>query len=297
MDQKGNTNKPLISVIMPVCNAEKFIGRAIESVLNQTNTNLELVMCNDRSTDRTCEIIKSYDGSRITLCHEESNTGSSYLPRQHAFNRSRGEFVVTLDADDYLEKQYIEKAYVRFIECNADICCCKMVLVDENGVEKRRNRSVPKKGFDYSLQMTGKEAYFKTVSDRIIVLNGCLGKREAWDHTLRRTYKPGKRGFYQDENDGRFLLLWAKNVVFCEANYYYTIHAKSGSHFFNKHIFDWMTAKEDLLSLIGEDFGKDGREYKAVECNDYRADRSVFLRFIRSLNSVMLWNVYFFWSG
>lgn len=285
-DQKSAADKPLISVVMPAYNAEKFIGRAIESVLKQTYANLELVICNDASTDKTCEVIESYDDPRIVLCHEESNTGSAYLPRQRAFDHSRGEIIVELDADDYLEEQYIEKAYTRLAECSADICCCKMVFVDGHGAAMKGNRSIPGKGFDYSLQLTGREAYFKTVPDWIIGMNGCMAKRGAWDYGCRRTYKPGKRGYCDDENLGRFWLLWAKCVVFCEANYYYTVHDNSITHVFNKRIFESMTAQEDLLSLIGEDFGKDSREYKAVERKDYKAYRGALLRFAISINTV-----------
>lgn len=286
MDKKSDTNKPLISVIMPVYNGEKFVGRAIESVLNQTYTNLELVICNDASTDKTCEVVESYDDPRIVLCHEEANTGSAYLPRQHAFDHSRGEIIVELDADDYLEEQYIEKAYTRLAECGADMCCCKMVFVDENGAATKGNRSIPEKGFDYSLQLTGREAYFKTVPDWIIGMNGCMAKRDALDYGFQRAYKPGKRGYCDDENVGRFWLLWAKHVVFYEANYYYTIHADSITHVFNDRIFESMTAQEDLLSLIGEDFGKDSREYKAVERKDYTAYRGALLRFVLSIGTV-----------
>lgn len=286
MDQKNNTNKPLISVLMSAYNAEKFIGRAIESVLNQTYTNLELVICDDASTDRTCEIIKSYDDPRIVLCREKSNTGSAYLPRWHAFNNCKGELVSALDADDYLEEHFFEKVYARFAECDADICCSKRVFVDENGMETGKVRSIPGKGFDYSQQMTGNEAYLKSIPDWIIGIGGGLAKREAYDYGFRRTYKPGKRGYCDDENIGRFVFLWAKNVVFCEANLYYTIHANSITHVFNKRIFESRTTQEDLLSLIGEDFGKDSREYKAAERKAYKAYRGALLRFIISINTV-----------
>lgn len=63
---------PMISVILPVYNCEKYIGNAIESVLNQTFTDFELIIVNDGSTDNTLNIIKEFDDSRIKLISQEN---------------------------------------------------------------------------------------------------------------------------------------------------------------------------------------------------------------------------------
>lgn len=286
MEQTVNADKPLISIVMPAYNVEKFIGRAIESVLNQTYSNIELVIGNDASTDRTCEIVKSYSDQRIILCHEKINTGAAYLPRKLAFDHCKGELVVPLDADDFLEEHYIEQMYNRLRECDADVCCGKMVLVDEQGNMLGEGRSIPRCGFDYSVQMTGKEAFFHTVPKWIIGMNGCMAKREVWEYGFNRTYKPGKRGIHDDENVSRYLLLYAKKVVFYESDYYYTMNSNSVTHAFNKRIFDWMIAEADLMSLICEDYGKNSKEHKAVEGNDYYAYRSAFSFWVSSTDSL-----------
>lgn len=286
MSQKSDTDRPLISVIMPAYNVEKYIGQAIESVLNQTYTNLELVICDDASTDRTCEIVESYADPRIVLCHEESNTGSAHLPRRHAFYACRGEFAVWLDADDYLEERFIEKMYARLAECNADMCLCKIVLVEEDGTGIDQSR--PREGFDYSLQITGKETYFRWLApDWTLGMNGCMAKREAWDYGYKRTYKPGKKSeFAEDENAARFMALWTNKVVFCEANYYYIVRTGSITHTFDRRVFGWRTMAEDLFMWIREDFGKDSKEYEGAALNNYILYRTTMLQFIKSSHTV-----------
>ena len=286
MKKSKSVVNPLISLIMPAYNAEKYIGRAIDSVLNQTYSNIELVIGNDASTDKTCEIVENYKDERVVLCHEKTNTGSAYLPRKLAFDNCHGNIVVLLDSDDYLEEHYIEELYSRLTECDASVCLGKMLFVNEEGQILGQDQSVPHKGFDYSVQMTGRDAYFHTVPVWKIGLNGCMAKKECWQFAFDRTYKPGKRGIHDDENVSRYLLLHAAKVVFSESIYYYTMNSESVTHVFNKRIFDWMSAEEDLLELIRQDYGPKSLEYRAVERNDYNSFISAFSHFIRSFDTI-----------
>ena len=93
------TKMPLVSVLMPTYNAEKFISEAIESILNQTHSNWELLVLNDGSTDRTLGLIKSFSDSRIFIIDQEQNIG--YLEScNRLFDIAKGDFVTFLDADD-----------------------------------------------------------------------------------------------------------------------------------------------------------------------------------------------------
>ncbi len=278
--------EPLISVIMPAYNAEKYIGRAIDSVLDQTYPNIELVIGDDASNDHTSEIIAGYDDPRIKVFRSKVNSGACYTPRKMALDNCHGEFVIALDADDYLSKEYAYTLLERINKCGADLCCSKMVFVDEAGMELGADQSFPKEGFDYSVQMTGRDAFFCTVPDWTIGMNGCMAKREVWEYAFRKTYKPGKRGIHEDENVSRYLLLRSNNVVFCEVKYYYTINTESLTHVFNEKIFDWKVAGEDLLDLIKEDYGKNSEEFKKTEINHYIAFRFCFGQFINSFEDM-----------
>ena len=88
-----------VSIIMPAYNCEKYIADSIESVLSQTYTNWELIIVDDCSTDKTTEIIESFNDERIILLHNQSNLGAA-LTRNIAIAKASGEWIAFLDSDD-----------------------------------------------------------------------------------------------------------------------------------------------------------------------------------------------------
>lgn len=100
----------LVSVIMPAYNASKFIGAAIETVLNQTYSNIELIIIDDCSTDNTNEIIQYYVGRHSNIIHlkNETNLGPGGT-RNRGINIANGEYIAFLDSDDLWEPSKIEK--------------------------------------------------------------------------------------------------------------------------------------------------------------------------------------------
>lgn len=124
--------KPLISVIIPAYNIENYIERSLKSVCEQTYTNLEIIVVNDGSTDRTGEIvdkIASLD-SRIIPIHKK-NEGVS-AARNTGLNRATGDYVGFVDGDDMIDKDMYELLISNAINHNADISHCgyKMVFPD-----------------------------------------------------------------------------------------------------------------------------------------------------------------------
>jgi glycosyltransferase involved in cell wall biosynthesis len=105
--------KPLVSVILPVYNAANFLNEAIDSILEQTYTNLELIIINDGSTDISEEIIKAYTDHRIRYINNEINIGlNKSLNRALAI--ARGELIARMDADDISMPTRIEKQVQAF---------------------------------------------------------------------------------------------------------------------------------------------------------------------------------------
>ena len=92
------TDKPLVSVIVPVYNGEKYIAETIQSALDQTYKNLEIIVVDDGSTDSTADIVKSFNDERIIYLHQQ-NSGAN-VARNYGINASKGEFIAPLDADD-----------------------------------------------------------------------------------------------------------------------------------------------------------------------------------------------------
>lgn len=117
-----NMKFPMISVVMPVYNGEKFIGKAIESILNQTYKDFELIIINDGSKDRTLNIVKEYSDSRIRLIDLVRNVGLVKV-RNIGIKNSNGKYIAWLDSDDISNKSRLKKQ-VNFLENNPSIGIC-----------------------------------------------------------------------------------------------------------------------------------------------------------------------------
>lgn len=101
-------NNPLVSVVMPAYNAEKFIDQAILSILDQTYKNFEFIIIDDGSKDSTLEVIKKYKDSRIVLLRNQNNVGV-IRSLNKGIARARGKYIVRMDADDWSYPERIEK--------------------------------------------------------------------------------------------------------------------------------------------------------------------------------------------
>ena len=109
-----------VSVIIPTFNSEKFIKRAIYSVLIQSYEDFELIIVDDCSTDNTVKIIESFNDDRIKIVKHEVNTGVG-VARQTGLKYTTGDFVLFVDSDDYLKDDFIEMCVLLQKQENADI--------------------------------------------------------------------------------------------------------------------------------------------------------------------------------
>lgn len=101
-------NEIMISVIIPIYNTEKYLSRYIESVLNQSYKNFELLLINDGSKDRSGDICDEYakKDNRIKVFHKENGGVSS--ARNLGLDNAKGDYVCFIDSDDYVGKRYLE---------------------------------------------------------------------------------------------------------------------------------------------------------------------------------------------
>ncbi|MBQ4573418.1 MAG: glycosyltransferase family 2 protein [Clostridia bacterium] len=114
---------PCISVIVPVYNAEKYLRECIESILNQTFRDLELILVDDGSPDNCCKICDEYaeKDNRVIVFHQE-NRGVS-AARNLGIDNAQGEYITFVDSDDYIMPYALELLYHDSIFSNADISC------------------------------------------------------------------------------------------------------------------------------------------------------------------------------
>lgn len=120
-----------ISVIVAVYNTEKYVERCLNSLLNQTYQNLEIIVVEDGSIDNSKEVLKKYSNNdKIKLIYNKKNSGLS-CSRNVGLENVTGDYIGYIDSDDYVDLDYYEKLMQAIIKNKADIAICDMKIVDE----------------------------------------------------------------------------------------------------------------------------------------------------------------------
>lgn len=137
--------EPLVSIITPLYNSEKFISETIESVLSQTYENWEMIIVNDCSKDNGVKIVEEYSkkDKRIKLFNNEKNMGVSFT-RNRAIDLSQGIYIAFLDSDDLWHKEKLEKQIKMMEEKNISLSYTAYTKINEDG-SLRGKIEVPEK--------------------------------------------------------------------------------------------------------------------------------------------------------
>lgn len=124
--KKENNKKPLISVLLPAYNVEKYIAKCLETVINQTYKNIEIIIVDDCSPDSSGLIAEEFSkkDSRIKVIHHKENQGLS-AARNTGIDNSNGEYITFIDSDDWVSKDYVEYLYKIITETESDIAMVK----------------------------------------------------------------------------------------------------------------------------------------------------------------------------
>jgi len=125
---------PAVSVVIPAYNAEKYISKAIQSLINQTFKDIELIIVNDGSTDKTREIaIKELEKAPFDYkIIDQENKGGS-VARNVGIREATGEYIHFLDADDYIHETFMEKMYKKAKAGDYDIVFCNFLKITPEG--------------------------------------------------------------------------------------------------------------------------------------------------------------------
>lgn len=120
--------EPLISVIVPIFNVEKYVGRCLDSLANQTMTQIEVICIDDGSSDRSGEIAERYSADkRFKIIHTE-NRGLS-AARNRGIDESRADWIMFVDSDDWVDKDFCRIPYKAALESGADM----VIFCNDNG--------------------------------------------------------------------------------------------------------------------------------------------------------------------
>lgn len=130
---------PLISVIVPVYKVEKYLRKCIDSIINQTYSNLEIILVDDGSPDDCGKICDEYanNDNRIRVIHKEN--GGLSDARNKGIELATGKFIAFVDSDDYVSVDYIEYMYNMIRETNSKLAICKVKVVWKNDSSFRDN--------------------------------------------------------------------------------------------------------------------------------------------------------------
>lgn len=240
-----HNREPIISVIMPVYNTEKYLKEAIESVINQTFVHWELICVNDGSTDNSLNILLQYESMDVRIIAIDSiNSGSAAAARNVALKSCNGIYLHFLDSDDVLSKDCLEISYKKIISTNADCIIPDMRLFTDD----IRNNKKYLKGYlgNRQILLTPMQAFKASLEWNISGIG------------LFRTEVVKKFGFDEtgmngDEYSTRLLFLNFNKIGFSKGTYYYRQHVNSTTKKVSIKLFDRLITNFRILALA-EDY-------------------------------------------
>ena len=123
-DLAEETHTPVISVVMPVYNVEKYVGKCLSSLVEQTFRDFEIIAVNDGSTDSSPEILRHFERKYGNITVVDQNNAGMSQARNAGMKLARGEYLAFVDSDDYVAPTYLEELYDACVQFDADISCC-----------------------------------------------------------------------------------------------------------------------------------------------------------------------------
>ncbi|MBQ0074366.1 MAG: glycosyltransferase family 2 protein [Prevotella sp.] len=148
--------QPIVSIIMPLYNAEKFVEQAVRSVMSQTFQNWELIVVNDCSTDTSATIVDrlAKEDERIKLLHTDKPSGSPTLPRNIAIENAKGRYIAFLDSDDVWLPEKLEEQLPLFEDEETKVVFSYYKKMENDGTLRSNVIKSPKM-IDYSRLLKG----------------------------------------------------------------------------------------------------------------------------------------------
>lgn len=240
---------PKISIIVPVYNCEKYISNCINSILEQSFKDFELILVDDGSSDRSSEICESFakKDNRVRAIHQP-NSGVSRA-RNRGLDEAQGEYIGFVDGDDCIDKEMYEQLYKNLADNNADISICGIVnyFIKKDGTTEKIRQSQ----IDGFWIFSGEQALKEALQSRLYSVNPVnkLFKRKLFDN-LR--YPEGK--ISEDAFLIPIVVFKACKVVYDSKPMYYYLRRENSITTSNFSDNDWdvVEAYENHLNMVSE---------------------------------------------
>lgn len=225
---KLNMKNPLISIIVPVYNVEKYLRECLESLINQTYDNVEIICFNDASTDNSLSILEEYAciDDRVKVINSSINVKQGG-GRNRALKLSKGEYICFVDSDDWIDKHFVEMLYSAISTFNADIAIADCYEYNNGHLKE--------------ITYLGKNIQCSTIElKRKILLNGCPLPTSIFRRNLifdNNLFFP-EGVFYEDNAVGPAIFLSARKIIKIDNSlYYYRMNPTSTTHRINDYRF------------------------------------------------------------
>ena len=234
-----------VSVILCVYNEERFVEKAIESILNQSLKDFELIIVNDGSTDATSDIISSYDDERISIINQ-SNMGLG-ASRNKAMKLAQGEYVTFLDGDDWFSPDALETAYGEAKSKDTDISIYQIKYYDDDTGEYSDNDWFNLNSFEESFdgRVFGPEECKEFLFD--LSVNAC--QKLYKNSFLKSSGAKFVEGIYFEDMPFFFeIFLKASRISIIRKHlYYHRKHSKSITDVIDCNYLDTVPAGQELM--------------------------------------------------
>lgn len=228
-----------VTVLVAVYNASAFLSDCLDSLLNQTLRDIQVICIDDCSTDRSLEILQDYAqrDNRIEVIRLNENHGQAYA-RNEGLKMAKGQYVCFLDADDWFDKDSLELAVKEFDKEGIDA-----VLFDVSMDYPDYSEIYPLPAFDY---LDGQQAFKMSLTWQIhgvYMVRMAIHQQFPYDTTCR---------LFSDDNTTRLHFLNAQRVGRCKGIYHYRQHESSMTHQVSVRRFDYLKANESMKSMLLE---------------------------------------------
>lgn len=242
--------RPLVSIIIPVYNVEDYLKSCLDSVINQSLNNIEIIVVNDASTDSSKEIIMDYCSKykEIIFIDKVKNSGLS-AARNTGLEVANGEYISFIDSDDWIESDMIEVMYNEAKKANADIALCEMMYEYES-YQVYKNITVNKKYLN-------REQYIKELlTQQHNIESFVMVKIYKRSLLLDNNIKFSEYIKYKEDIDFSIRLSFMVDKVVCiqKPFYHYIQRANSIVHSFKEHYIDDMFVYLQKIEQIIETY-------------------------------------------
>lgn len=261
-----------VSFIVPAYNVEKYIKQCIDSLLNQSLKEIEVIVVNDGSTDNTLEILHSYDDKRLIVITKE-NEGAS-AARNDGIKAARAKFIINIDADDFVDEDYAKDTFSMANEFGADVVVTDMFR--DFGKHKKYIT-------DYKIKdgLLNKELYFKKMILSKGVCHNAVNKLIKTD-LLKSNPFPEGIFLGDDLNTTPKVIYNADKIVKINKAYYHYRTGENNTSGFEslRGIKDHKFVYDDLINFCNQNVKKDKKEL--ISALEHRKIKGVYMPLISS---------------